>query len=188
MEAEVDTGTGNGEAIREEYLTHNRSTTRNLLTHINDMKTPSMWGTETEMFAFTLQFNIQIVSCMNSFSEITPMDTLTIVERHHQHLSCWRDLERAPIIYLYYHMYGMPLMSQPSDKLNHFTLLHEVTTPLDDPYIGSVPVEAGAASAMPSGATAAGSLPQKKVKRWAQPTDKVFQSQLNKRVTCQSRE
>ena len=58
MEAEVDTGTGNGEAIREEYLTHNPSTTRNLLTHINDMKTPSMWGTEMEMFAFTLGFNI----------------------------------------------------------------------------------------------------------------------------------
>ena len=133
MMMEVLNESDNGIILKEDYLSHTYAGERNINDHIQLMKKLSVWGTDTEVLAFTLRFGIQIITITNwsggsKFAIIDSLDPLRRVRKDEQ-------FQDSVTIYLYFHQMGRCMEPKPLEQLNHFCLLHELQHPLVNPFV-----------------------------------------------------
>lgn len=121
--------------LRADYETHNYAISRTFEEHVRIMKQDSVWGTDTELLAFTLRFHTRVVSLVNYPPGIAAVDSFEMLRR-----SGWIEAfsDTSPI-FLFYHRFGHPMTPSPICTLNHFCLLTELlgSATLPNPYFGA---------------------------------------------------
>ena len=135
MEAEVMSNSNNGKMLREDYLKHSYSDCRSFEKHIENMKKSTVWGTDTEIVAFTLHFGIRVVTVVNAliyqeFAILDSMEAIHAAGLGEGYGGCNQT------IYIYYHQLGNCLIPKRMQQLNHFCLLHELASALPNPFVG----------------------------------------------------
>ena len=88
------------------------------------MQTPSTWGTELEMLAFTLFFGFRVISFSNQpcRSGVPKFDSLQAITQTNEIIEEDIFLEMAhqyPLMTLYFHTFGSPC-TPSTNTLNHF--------------------------------------------------------------------
>ena len=91
------------------------------------MQTPSTWGTELEMLAFTLFFGFRVISFSNQpcRSGVPKFDSLQAITQTNEIIeedNFFFFVHQYPLMTLYFHTFGSPC-TPSTNTLNHFVPL-----------------------------------------------------------------